>query len=134
MKIVVITGSAHKNGTQNCLAENFIKGASETGHEIYRFDAAFKNVHPCIGCDHCYKTGDGCVFKDDMMELNHKLIEADAVVFVSPIFITISMPRSRLSLTVFMRMMKNSTEIRKRHSLLLWPMTRWLLQKLQIFG
>lgn len=86
MKIVVITGSAHKNGTSNCLAENFIKGASEAGHEVYRFDAAFKNVHPCLGCDHCYKTGDGCVFKDDMEELNPKLLEADAVVFVSPIY------------------------------------------------
>ena len=53
MKIVVITGSPHKNGTSALLAAEFIKGAAEAGNEIYRFDAAFSQVHPCIGCDHC---------------------------------------------------------------------------------
>lgn len=48
MKILMITGSAHKNGTTAMLASEFIKGAEEAGHEVYRFDAAFKNVHPCI--------------------------------------------------------------------------------------
>ena len=86
MKMVVITGSAHKNGTSACLTDNFIKGAEEAGYEVSRFDAAFKKVHPCLGCDHCYKTGEGCVFKDDMEELNPILMEADAVVFVTPIY------------------------------------------------
>lgn len=86
MKIVVITGSAHRNGTSAFLAENFIKGAEEAGHEIFRFDAAFKNVHPCIGCEKCHNTEDGCAFADDMNELNPKLLEADMLVFVSPIY------------------------------------------------
>lgn len=37
MKIVLITGSPRKKGTSNLLAEHFIKGAEEAGHEIYRF-------------------------------------------------------------------------------------------------
>lgn len=41
MKIVVITGSHHKNGTSAHLAAAFIRGAEETGHEVCRFDAAF---------------------------------------------------------------------------------------------
>lgn len=86
MKILVITGSAHKNGTSACLADSFTRGAEEAGHEVSRFDAAFKNVHPCIGCDSCRKEGKGCVFKDDMQELNDKLLKADAVVFASPIY------------------------------------------------
>ena len=85
MKILVITGSAHKQGTTAYLAEKFVQGATEAGHEIYRFDAAFKNVHPCIACDKCHRTG-VCTFQDDMNELNPRLIEADAVVFVSPIY------------------------------------------------
>ena len=40
MKILVLTGSPRKNGNSNILAENFIKGAAEQGHEIVRFDAA----------------------------------------------------------------------------------------------
>lgn len=86
MKIVVITGSAHKHGTSACLAEQFIKGAEESGHEIYRFDAGFQNVHPCIACEKCHKTETGCAFQDDMNLLNSELLTADAVVFVTPIY------------------------------------------------
>lgn len=86
MKVVVITGSAHKNGTSNYLAEQFIKGAEEAGHSVFRFVAAQKSVHPCIACEHCHNTDKGCVFKDDMGELNPRLLEADAIVFVTPIY------------------------------------------------
>jgi len=86
MKIIVITGSAHKNGTSANLAENFIKGAEEAGHEIFRFDSAFKKVHPCIACEKCHNTDTGCAFKDDMETLNPELLSADAVVFVTPIY------------------------------------------------
>ncbi|MDE5771799.1 MAG: flavodoxin family protein [Ruminococcus sp.] len=86
MKILVITGSAHKNGTTALLTEQFIKGAEESGHEVCRFDSAFKKVHPCIACEKCHNTDTGCAFKDDMEELNPVLLTADAVVFVTPIY------------------------------------------------
>lgn len=35
MKIVVLTGSPHKAGTSFLLAERFIEGAKESGHEVY---------------------------------------------------------------------------------------------------
>jgi len=86
MKVVIITGSPHKNGTTVCLTEQFIKGAEEAGHEVFRFDAANKDVHPCIACEKCHGDTPTCVFKDDMQELNPHLIEADAIVLVSPIY------------------------------------------------
>lgn len=86
MKVLVITGSPHKRGTTNLLAEQFIKGAEKAGHEIYRFDAAFKDVHSCTACDICRNTDRGCIFKDDMEELNPHLLVADAIIFVSPIY------------------------------------------------
>lgn len=86
MEIVVITGSAHKTGTSAILADEYIRGAKEAGHEVFRFDAAFKNIHPCIGCNKCQETGNGCVFKDDMQELNPKLLSADIVTLISPIY------------------------------------------------
>lgn len=86
MKILVITGSPHKAGTSALMAEQFIKGAAEAGHEVCRFDSAFKNIHPCIACERCHNTDKGCTFKDDMEELNPQLLEADAVIFVSPIY------------------------------------------------
>ena len=48
MKIVVLTGSPRKNGNSAYLAEQFIKGAEEKGHEVFRFDCAFKQVEPCL--------------------------------------------------------------------------------------
>ena len=51
MKIAVLTGSPHKNGATALLADRFIEGARAKGHEIYRFDAAFRNIHPCLGWD-----------------------------------------------------------------------------------
>lgn len=86
MKVVVITGSPHKNGTSATMAEQFIKGAEMAGHEIYRFNAAFKKVHPCIGCDKCGCGKNSCIFQDDMSELYHKLIDAEIVVYVSPLY------------------------------------------------
>ena len=86
MRILVITGSAHKKGTSSCLVDAFIKGAEEAGYIVCRFDAAFKNVHSCIGCGSCQKNERVCVFKDDMQELNPELLKAEAVVFVSPIY------------------------------------------------
>ncbi len=86
MKVTILTGSAHKNGTTAALAAKFQQGVLDAGHEVFRFDAAFHNVHPCIGCDACRRTGT-CVFHaDDMKTLNPHLLDADAVVFVSPIY------------------------------------------------
>ena len=85
MKVLVITGSPHRQGTSATLADAFIQGAQEAGHEVTRFDAAFKNVHPCIACERCHTTDLGCTFQDDMSELNSLLLAADAVVFASPI-------------------------------------------------
>ena len=85
MKILVITGSPRKNGNSNTLADNFIKGAQEAGHSVVRFDSAFKKVHPCIACNKCGMNGQ-CVFKDDFEFIRNNIVDADAVVFVSPMY------------------------------------------------
>lgn len=85
MKILVITGSPRKNGNSNTLAESFIKGAQEKGHNIVRFDSAFKNVHGCIACDKCGMNGN-CVFDDDFTFVRDNIIDADMVVFATPIY------------------------------------------------
>ena len=85
MKIVVLTGSPRRNGNSAYLAEQFIKGAQEQGHEVYRFDCAFKQVEPCRACNHCGMDGP-CVIKDDFSELRPQLVAADMVVFATPMY------------------------------------------------
>lgn len=86
MKVTVITGSPRKNGTSALLADKFIEGAKEAGHEVFRFDAAFEEVKPCMACDYCASHDGQCVRKDAMSTLNEKLIKTDMIVFVTPLY------------------------------------------------
>ena len=86
MKITVITGSPHKNGASALLADRFSEGARNAGHEVFRFDAAFEETHPCLGCGRCNRSGP-CVHRDAVdQKLLPRLLEADLVVFVTPLY------------------------------------------------
>lgn len=85
MKILVLTGSPRKDGNSNELANRFIEGAREAGHDVFRFDAANSDVHPCIACNSCGMDGP-CVFKDDFEQVREHIIPADLVVFATPLY------------------------------------------------
>ena len=85
VKILMIESSPHKHGSSNLLAEQFIKGARESGHQVAVFDAARANLHPCLGCDSCGMAGP-CVQRDDMADLQEMLLQADMAVFVTPLY------------------------------------------------
>lgn len=85
MKIVALKGSPHRHGSSNMLAAEFIRGAKENGHEVVEFDIPFLDVHPCIGCGKCGMDGP-CVFQDDNIAIRDALLDADMVVFVTPIY------------------------------------------------
>lgn len=86
MKITVITGSPHRKGTSALLADKFIEGANEAGHEIFRFDAAFEEVKPCLACDYCASHDGQCARKDAMNTWYEKMIKSDMIVFVTPLY------------------------------------------------
>ena len=86
MKIVVVTGSPHKSGTTALLADKFIEGAQSAGHEVFRFDAAFEDIHPCLGCDRCGMDGD-CIQNDAILQtLMPQLLQADLIALVTPVY------------------------------------------------
>lgn len=86
MNITVITGSHHKNGTSALLADQFIAGAKEAGHDVFRFDAAFETVQPCLACEYCASHNAECVHKDSMPKLLEQLLESELVVFITPLY------------------------------------------------
>jgi len=86
MKITVLTGSPRKNGTSNYMADEFIRGAKESGHEVFRFDCTKAEVKNCISCYACAMGSKPCIHKDDFVELREHLINSDVVVFVTPIY------------------------------------------------
>lgn len=85
-KIVVITGSPRKNGNSFAMTDAFIKAAEAKGHTVTRFDAAMKNVGGCHACETCFKTGKACSFDDDFNTIAPAILEADAVVFTTPVY------------------------------------------------
>ena len=85
-KIVVITGSPRKKGNSFAMTEAFIQAAEAKGHTVTRFDAAMKNVGGCHACETCFKSGKACSFDDDFNEIAPAILEADAVVFSTPVY------------------------------------------------
>lgn len=85
MKIVVLEGSPNRQGSSNLLAECFRQGAEEAGHTVEIIDTAHANIHPCTGCIHCGYEGP-CVQKDDVDSIRAKILGADMMVFVTPLY------------------------------------------------
>lgn len=85
MEILVLKGSPNKNGSSNLLADNFIKGAVEAGHNVSEIDAAHADISPCIGCIHCGYEGE-CVLNDDMDVLREMILKSDMLVFTTPLY------------------------------------------------
>ena len=85
MKVLVIKSSPRKKGNSNTLADEFIRGAQEAGHEVQEFDCARNKVAPCLSCGGCIRTGK-CVQKDGFEEFAPMFVEADVLVFVTPVY------------------------------------------------
>lgn len=85
-KIVIITGSPRKNGNSFAMTEAFIQAAEARGHRITRFDAAFQTVGGCRACETCFSKGTACSFDDDFNRIAPAILEADAVVFSTPVY------------------------------------------------
>jgi len=86
MKITVISSSPRKEGTTALLVQEFIRGAEEVGHEVFRFDAAFEKIAPCSACEQCKATKPICVHNDSMEKLYPEILGADCIVFVTPLY------------------------------------------------
>ncbi|MDR3342302.1 MAG: flavodoxin family protein [Treponema sp.] len=86
-EILVLTGSPRKHGNSDQLADAFIRGAQSKGHRVHKFEAAFKDIHGCRGCNQCWPVEtEPCVIKDDFFELAPLIETCEVAVFVSPLY------------------------------------------------
>ena len=85
MKIVVLKGSPNRDGSTNMIVRSFVDGANEKGHVVEEIDVAHADIGPCTGCVHCGYEGD-CILSDDMDDIREKILEADMLVFATPLY------------------------------------------------
>lgn len=81
-KVLILSGSPRKNGNSDILCDEFAKGAREAGHEVEKVRVAEKNIGYCRAC----KEKGNCIIKDDMADVLQKIIDADVLVFASPVY------------------------------------------------
>lgn len=85
MKILGIMGSPRRHSSTEILLDRVLLGAEQMGAEVDKVVVSEIKVHPCMEIYACRREGK-CAIKDDMEWLYVKLLEADHIVFSSPIF------------------------------------------------
>ena len=89
MKILILNGSPHKNGTTSELIRAFTEGAESSGHEVKTFWLQGMKIGGCLGCDYCKNRTTEihpCVQKDEMQEIYGAFNECDVLVLATPVY------------------------------------------------
>lgn len=84
-KVVIISSTPRLNGNSHKLCEEFKRGAEETGNEVELISLRENKINYCIACYSCRNTGK-CFQNDGMNEIIEKMIDADVLVFATPIY------------------------------------------------
>ena len=78
-------GSPRRQSNTEILLNKALEGAREAGAEVENVPVSKLKISPCLEIYACLKDGN-CPIKDDMQLLYEKLLEADHIIFASPIF------------------------------------------------
>lgn len=84
-KVLVISTSLRPRSNSHALADEFARGAADSGNKVKTVSLGDKEIRFCIGCLSCQKTG-RCVIKDDAPEIVEMMREAEVIAFATPIY------------------------------------------------
>lgn len=85
MKVLGIVGSPRKGGNTEIMMREALESARKAGAETELILVADNNISPCNGCGACMN-GKGCVIDDDMQNIYEKFINADGIIFGTPVY------------------------------------------------
>lgn len=84
-RVLVLSTSPRKGGNSDTLADEFIRGAQEAGHQVEKIPLRDKTIGFCKGCLTCQST-QRCVIRDDGDAIAQTMLTADVIVFATPIY------------------------------------------------
>lgn len=83
MRILVLNGSPHKNGTVANLLKSIVHGTSDR-HEVEWIDLYELNIKPCTACMKCRPDKECILPQDDGHLLGRKIRDADGLIVGTP--------------------------------------------------
>lgn len=85
MKVLMLNGSPHKNGSTRCALREMEKIFESEGIETQVVDVGGLSIRGCLACGSCGKTGK-CVIDDAVNDIAELFREADGLVVGSPVY------------------------------------------------
>ena len=86
MKVLGICCSPRKRGNTEILLVEALRSAASSGADTDLIAVRDKNIKPCDGCLSCSNSGE-CRIKDDMREIYSKMLDADAIIWGTPVYV-----------------------------------------------
>jgi multimeric flavodoxin WrbA len=84
--IIAFLGSPRPHGNTDTLAEAVLESARSMGCEAQAIALRSLHLHHCTGCGCCNRKGRLCIFRDDGDLLYRAAIDADVLLFVTPVY------------------------------------------------
>lgn len=86
IKILGICGSPRKGATLYALEQALEEAKKIPEIETEIWSVRGKKIGYCVHCDACMRKKIMCIIKDDLQELEAKIVEADAIIVASPVY------------------------------------------------
>ena len=85
-KVLAFNGSPRRSGNTSLLLNHFIRGTEASGVNTEVIYADSVNIENCKGCLRCNILKRCSLRGDDWQEISQKILEADVLVFASPVY------------------------------------------------
>ena len=88
MKVLTLQGGARKKGNTATILGWIEAELINLGHEVESVRLQNKDIKGCLACGKCKQKPEevGCIQKDDALDILQAMVEADLVVFTSPLY------------------------------------------------